>query len=120
MSGVDDFTSIRHELEERKRALSGQLAALIAPPESGTAIGFGKRVGDGTTEAVERFSLTLTARSIDASIKEIDGALQRIEEGTYGICKSCGSPIPPERLEARPSTVTCVACAGKHDSTDSV
>ncbi len=102
-------------LERRRDSLITQLEVMTAPPESGSSIGFGKRVGDGTTEAVERFSSTLTARSIDASIREIDGALKRIEDGTYGVCKSCGSPIPPERLAARPSTVTCVACAAKHD-----
>lgn len=72
---------------------------------------FGKRVGDGTTEAVERISSTATARSIAASISDIDAALASIEAGTYGVCEVCGRAIPAARLEARPATTRCVDCA---------
>lgn len=72
---------------------------------------FGKRIGDGTTEAVERLATTATARSIAASIDEIDRALAKIEEGSYGVCDSCGIEIGPARLEARPATARCVRCA---------
>ena len=42
---------------------------------------------------------------------EIDDALQRIEDGTYGICTNCGKSIPPERLEALPWAQLCIDCA---------
>ena len=45
-------------------------------------------------------------------IMEIDEALQRIEDGTYGICEGSGEPIPKQRLEAIPWARCCVACAG--------
>lgn len=41
------------------------------------------------------------------TLKEIDQALQRMDEGTYGICTVCGKPIPEERLEALPQAMTC-------------
>jgi RNA polymerase-binding protein DksA len=41
----------------------------------------------------------------------IDGALQRIEDGTYGICTNCGKPIGQERLEALPWAELCIDCA---------
>jgi DnaK suppressor protein len=44
-------------------------------------------------------------------IDAIDAALQRIATGTYGMCESCGHAIPRERLEFRPSAVSCVGCA---------
>jgi RNA polymerase-binding protein DksA len=44
-------------------------------------------------------------------LEEIDAALQRIEEGTYGICTNCGKPIQPERLEALPWAQLCIDCA---------
>ena len=84
---------------------------LVEPPESGATVGFGKRVGDGTTEAVERITSTATARSIFASIEAIDSALASIEAGTYGVCENCGGEIPPARLEALPATSMCVDCA---------
>lgn len=74
-------------------------------------MGFGKRVGDGTTEAVERLATTATARSIAASIADIDRALGKLDAGTYGVCESCGVTIPETRLDALPATTRCVACA---------
>ena len=62
---------------------------------------------------MERLSTTATARSIFASIKDIDKALAKIDAGTYGICDSCGEPIPTARLEALPASSLCVACASK-------
>jgi RNA polymerase-binding protein DksA len=60
-------------------------------------------------------------REIDYSLEEnsehvlraIDGALQRIEEGTFGICESCGEPISEERLEAIPYATQCIDCRRK-------
>jgi DnaK suppressor protein len=43
-------------------------------------------------------------------IDEIDAALQRIADGTYGVCTLCRDDIPSERLEVRPHAATCVAC----------
>ena len=111
MGDTTDTEAIRKELIEHRAALAVKLAELMAPPEAGIGVGFGKRVGDGTTEAVERISSTLTARSIDQSIRDIDAVVARIDSGRYGICESCGHDIPPERLEARPSSVRCVSCA---------
>ena len=49
------------------------------------------------------------ARAREA-IDEIDAALARMGSGAYGLCESCGAPIPHERLEAIPHTRLCVAC----------
>jgi DnaK suppressor protein len=46
-------------------------------------------------------------------LASIDAALQRIEDGTYGVCVNCGNPISPERLEARPWADLCIDCAHK-------
>jgi DnaK suppressor protein len=50
------------------------------------------------------------AASLLRSIEEIDAALQRIAEGTYGSCVRCARTIPAERLEFRPHAARCVAC----------
>ncbi len=52
------------------------------------------------------------ARARDA-IEDIDDALARIDAGTYGLCESCGRPIPLERLEAIPHTRFCVVHAAQ-------
>lgn len=98
-------------LRTRRADLMAELERLTEPPEEGAAVAFGKRVGDGTTEAVERLATTATARSLSASIADIDRALERLAEGGYGVCDSCGSEIPAARLEALPATTLCVTCA---------
>jgi DnaK suppressor protein len=102
---------IRKTLEERRRQLSAELAELTKPPPPGQNLSFGKRIGDGTTEAVERISSTAAARSISHALADVERALQKLEEGTYGVCDSCGQPIGEERLAAIPSSVLCVTCS---------
>jgi DnaK suppressor protein len=76
-------------------------------------LGFGKRIGDATAYAVERMTDAYQARTIYATVTDIDDALDRIEAGTYGRCASCGNPIPEERLEAVPWAALCVPCSAK-------
>jgi DnaK suppressor protein len=76
-------------------------------------LGFGKRIGDGTTYAVERMTDAYQARTIYATVAEIDQALERIDAGTYGRCVSCGESIPAERLQAVPWAALCVPCSAK-------
>ena len=76
-------------------------------------LGFGKRIGDGTTYAVERMTDAYQARTIYATVAEIDHALERIDAGTYGRCVACGTAIPDERLQAVPWAALCVPCSAK-------
>ena len=102
---------IARSLIARRSELQAELDRLTEPPAEGASIGFGKRIGDGTTEAVERLATTATARSIASSIRDINGALGKVEAGTYGSCELCGKPIGETRLEALPAAVRCVDCA---------
>jgi DnaK suppressor protein len=106
-------TEVRDALEARRRRLAEELARLTAPPEAGTNLSFGKRIGDGTAEAVERISTTATAQSVSASLADAERALEKLDEGTYGVCDECGGPIGDERLEAVPWATSCVACSAR-------
>lgn len=56
-------------------------------------------------------NLTLRIRDRERKLRsKIEEALARIEDGSFGICESCGEPIGAKRLEARPVTTLCVAC----------
>jgi DnaK suppressor protein len=105
--------ALRQALVDRKAELEVELGKLTAPPTTGAAVSFGKRVGDGTTEAVERLSTTATARSITHSIEDIDRALVKIDDGTYGHCDVCGNDIGVARLDALPAASRCVECAAR-------
>ena len=104
-------SELESSLRRRQAELESELASLTAPPEAGANVSFGKRVGDGTTEAVERISTTATARSLSRSITDIKRALAKLDGGTYGLCDGCGDEIPVVRLEAMPATATCVTCS---------
>ena len=106
-----DTTSVERTLRERRAEIADQLAGLMKAPERGSGISFGKRVGDGTTEAVSRLNDVGVADSLNASLERIDRALEKVAEGTYGTCDVCGEEIPPARLEAQPESAVCVTCA---------
>jgi DnaK suppressor protein len=74
-------------------------------------VSFGKRVGDGTTEAVSRLTDVGVVDSLNVSEERIERALEKLAAGSYGICDRCGNPIAPARLQAAPESVLCVACA---------
>jgi len=66
---------------------------------------------EGATLAFERqHTAALLARALE-QVGEIDAAIDRLDNGTYGICARCGQPVGEERLAARPATATCVRCA---------
>lgn len=111
-----ELTNIRILLVARRQQLTAELAELTKPPEAGSNLSFGKRIGEGTSEAVERISSTAAARSIAAALAEVDRALEKVEEGTYGRCDDCGRPITGERLEAMPAATLCVTCSSRRSS----
>ena len=62
--------------------------------------------------AIYEWELTLALRQqAQAKVETTRQALQRLEEGCYGLCEHCGKPINPERLEALPLAALCIECA---------
>ena len=71
---------------------------------------FDEESGQGDTMNVERErDLALSAQAM-AAVDEIDRALEKLVDGTYGICERCGQQIPKERLRAIPWAALCVQC----------
>ena len=109
--------AIRRDLEARRDQTRDRIAALAAKPELGAAQGFGKRIGDGTIEAVSRLTEIGVGNSLEITLARTERALAKLDEGTYGLCDACGEPIPPKRLRALPDGVLCLACAAKQPRT---
>ena len=106
-----DPEATRRELERRRADITGRVAELAKTPELGTAQGFGKRIGDGTTEAISRLTDIGVGRSLEQTLARTERALAKLDEGSYGVCDGCGGEIPPRRLEVMPESTLCVACA---------
>jgi DnaK suppressor protein len=66
---------------------------------------------DENAEEVATFSTNLTLeRTLEASLRDVEKALERIRKGTYGICKYCNKQIDEKRLRARPASSSCIDC----------
>ncbi len=98
------LTALRHEIEE----LSVATEEARQPVElDQTTVGRLSRM-----DALQSQAMQLeTERRRTVEIKRIDSALQRIEEGEFGYCVSCGLEIEPKRLENDPTAPTCFDCA---------
>lgn len=106
-----DLAAIRAELEARADTVRGKVDRLAARPELGAAQGFGKRIGDGTIEAVSRLTEIGVGGTLETTLARTERALAKLDDGTYGACDRCGAAIPPRRLQAMPDAVLCLACA---------
>lgn len=109
MSGdMIDEVAARAALEAKLAELDEQMADMTKPPTEQANISFGKRVGDGTQMAIDRLSQVEVHDTLRHTRAEVERALVKLDEGTYGRCDVCGDPIPQGRLEVRPWAVLCV------------
>lgn len=95
-------------LAEREQALEDELAELTKPAGDLGAISFGKRVGEGTSMAVDRLAAVSAQQHLLAMLEEVRRARRRVADGTYGRCEVCGDRLPEARLEVRPWAARCV------------
>ena len=72
---------------------------------------------EGATIAYERAQVVALTRQVRERLDQIDAAMARLAAGSYGRCETCGGPIGPARLEARPTATRCITCARSHRGT---
>lgn len=113
------------EVAEVRKELEAEAAGLredISTSESEIAARLGDAVGDAGDDSADagaktfqrehELALTQNAREL---LAQIERALARIEEGSYGVCESCGEPIGKARLQAFPRAVLCVSCKQREE-----
>jgi len=71
---------------------------------------YGDKPDENAQEITDYTTNVAAEKVLEKTLTDIDKSLERIEKGTYGICKYCGEPISEKRLLARPTTSACVAC----------
>jgi RNA polymerase-binding transcription factor DksA len=72
--------------------------------------GYGDHLADEGTELFEREKSIGMEQSLRDHLRQVDHALSRIEDGSYGQCERCGRPIPDERHQALPEATLCIEC----------
>ena len=113
-----DLDRFRTELENERQRLSVAREAVnhersLADETGDLSTGPGDHLADNATETFMRELDGGLEENADHLLVEIDAALERIENGTYGICAVCGRPIGEERLEAVPYAKLCIDDARK-------
>lgn len=107
---------LRKELETERAALVDELREYGADPQSERVErikGIDDNFADSAAATAERSETLAFIEKARERLAEVDTALERMDRGTYGVCVDCGATIPEARLEARPLSVRCVACASK-------
>jgi DnaK suppressor protein len=116
-AGDPNLDAVRAELQARRDRDRQRLGVLAERPERGSAVSFGKRIGDGTSEAVSRLTDIGVGESLERGLDRTERALAKLDQGTYGICDTCGGPISRGRLRAMPDGVLCLECAASERRT---
>ncbi|CAN5364725.1 hypothetical protein BH18ACT12_BH18ACT12_01670 [soil metagenome] len=115
MSVIDTDRFRQALLEERQRVEAAIENIHTDHPgsirdETGEDAVYDNHLADIATETYDRDLAYTLEENSGHVLAEIDAALKRIDEGTYGVCSNCGKPIPEERLEALPWATLCIDC----------
>lgn len=109
-----DLETIREKLEKQRHLLLEQISAEKSKLTSKAA-----QNPDRSSLAMEYASHELDLALYEKDhykLSQVNAALTRINEGTYGICERCGDPINPERLEVLPYATLCIGCQMKREA----
>ncbi|MDQ6697914.1 MAG: TraR/DksA C4-type zinc finger protein [Actinomycetota bacterium] len=101
-----EATDLRTELGREREGLRQRLASLTK--EGAGALDFDENFADSGQVAAEQGENLALAASLQDQLDDVEAALGRLDDGTYGRCETCGEPIPAARLEAMPAARTCI------------
>lgn len=103
-------SDVRASLEAVREQLASQLDELDVENED---LEFDENFADSAQVAAEQGETRALAGSLREQLDDVDRALAKLDEGTYGLCENCGQPIGEARLEAMPATRYCITCAAQ-------
>ena len=114
-----DQARLKGELEARRASLRVEVKTQLAGSGDEGVLGLRNRIqesGDewGVADGLAELDLA-EVRHVLADLTEVDLALARMRDGTYGECVDCGEPIAPARLDAYPTAQRCISCQGAYE-----
>ena len=113
MSSEAPSVDLRALLEEERDELRARLAELGF---GGDGPKYDSNFADSSQVTAERGEAEALAATLQQTLEEVEIALEKMENGTFGVCEGCGNPINPARLEAKPAAKHCIDCASKQPS----
>ena len=105
------LSDLRASLEKERSDLRARLAEMGLL--SGGELSFDQNFADSSQVTAERGEVEALAGNLRESLNDVDDAIAKLDDGTFGDCEGCGNPIPPARLEAKPAAKLCMECASK-------
>jgi DnaK suppressor protein len=98
-------------LEEERSELVAKLDELGL---GGAGLTYDSNFADSSQVTAERGEAEALGATLRDALGEVERALSKLADGSYGVCEDCGQPIDPLRLEAKPAARYCINCASKH------
>jgi len=110
---IRNQAELRRMLEAERERL--KLVLKHGASSATESIGYGNHMADDATEAFEQArDMSVRARLGDTLI-DVEEALHKFDEGSYGVCENCGNKIDWARLEAKPAARLCIRCQRRSD-----
>ena len=116
-------TAMKARLRERAAQLRGEIQHTLERSSDETHARVAEQARDLEDDSFSNLVVDVNLAEIDRDadeLRRIDGALARINEGSYGLCESCGQEIPAARLQAEPTALRCVRCQELYEKTHAV
>jgi DnaK suppressor protein len=107
------YGALKKKLEDESVRLRGEIQQLGTLREE--RFGYGNHMADDATEVYEQTKDLSLRESQEDTLKRVERALERFDEGSYGVCEDCGSAIEWGRLKVLPYTRHCVGCVRRHE-----
>jgi RNA polymerase-binding protein DksA len=110
---ASDRAALEAKLRARRDELRAEIAAQLKNQDDPRLVGLRNRMEDTDDWAVADAMAAMDIASVSrvlAILNDVETALARIADGTYGECIDCGVPIPYARLSAYPAAMRCVSC----------
>jgi len=112
----EEIAEIKEQLIERKKQIEKDLEAISreddheADDRSASFPEYGDKADENAQEITDYSTSVVTQGVLEKSLEDVEKALKRIDDGSYGVCKYCKSPINVKRLKARPTASSCIVC----------
>lgn len=103
---------LQSQLEQERQALRAQLAEL-GFGDGGSGLEYDGNFADSSQVTAERGEAEALAHTLQETLDDVEKALERLADGTFGVCEGCGKQIAAPRLEAMPAARLCIDCASK-------